>query len=94
MTADVGLTGATPNNLIYVAGEPDHKVSNTDFIDHLEQVIRQRAAVLEQQQADIDVRLAQRFHADGFNGYTRPRDFHPLPLLGIPGGASGTRGNS
>ncbi len=48
--ADVGLTGATPNNLIYVAGEPDHKVSNTDFIDHLEQVIRQRAAVLERQQ--------------------------------------------
>ncbi|MBP9712056.1 MAG: DUF3025 domain-containing protein [Sterolibacterium sp.] len=40
---------------------------------------------IAQQQADIDVRLAQRFHADGFNGYTRPRDFHPLPLLGIPG---------
>jgi (E)-4-hydroxy-3-methylbut-2-enyl-diphosphate synthase len=45
--ADVGLTGATPSNLIYIAGEPDHKVSNEDFIDHLEQVIRQRAAVLE-----------------------------------------------
>ncbi len=55
--ADVGLTGATPNNLIYVAGEPDHKVSNTDFIDHLEQVIRQRAAVLEQQQAALDEKL-------------------------------------
>ena len=45
--ADVGLTGATPSNLIYIAGEPDHKVSNQDFIDHLEQVIRQRAAELE-----------------------------------------------
>lgn len=45
--ADVGLTGATPSNLIYIAGEPDHKVSNEDFIDHLEQVIRQRAAELE-----------------------------------------------
>ncbi len=55
--ADVGLTGATPNNLIYVAGEPDHKVSNTDFIDHLEQVIRQRAAVLERQQAALDEKL-------------------------------------
>ncbi|MDH4040314.1 MAG: flavodoxin-dependent (E)-4-hydroxy-3-methylbut-2-enyl-diphosphate synthase [Gammaproteobacteria bacterium] len=55
--ADVGLTGASPNNLIYVAGEPDHKVSNTDFIDHLEQVIRQRAAVLERQQAELDEKL-------------------------------------
>jgi (E)-4-hydroxy-3-methylbut-2-enyl-diphosphate synthase len=47
--ADVGLTGASPNNLIYVAGEPDHKVSNQDFIDHLEQVIRQRADELDRQ---------------------------------------------
>jgi (E)-4-hydroxy-3-methylbut-2-enyl-diphosphate synthase len=47
--ADVGLTGASPNNLIYIDGEPDHKVSNQDFVDHLEQVIRQRAADLEQQ---------------------------------------------
>ena len=49
--ADVGLTGATPNNLIYVGGEPDHKVSNTDFVEHLEQVIRQRAAELEEARA-------------------------------------------
>jgi (E)-4-hydroxy-3-methylbut-2-enyl-diphosphate synthase len=55
--ADVGLTGATPNNLIYVAGEPDHKVSNTDFVDHLEQVIRQRAIVLEQERAARDEKL-------------------------------------
>ncbi len=45
--ADVGLTGATPNNLIYVGGEPDHKISNEDFLDHLEQVIRNKAAALE-----------------------------------------------
>ncbi|MFT4518287.1 MAG: (E)-4-hydroxy-3-methylbut-2-enyl-diphosphate synthase [Halioglobus sp.] len=49
--ADVGLTGASPSNLIYVAGEPDHKVSNTDFVDHLEQVIRQRATDLEKSRA-------------------------------------------
>jgi (E)-4-hydroxy-3-methylbut-2-enyl-diphosphate synthase len=30
-----------------VAGEPDHKVGNRDFVDHLEKVIRQRAADLE-----------------------------------------------
>ena len=45
--ADIGLTGATPSNLIYVDGEPDHKVANTDFVDHLEQVIREKAAGLE-----------------------------------------------
>ncbi len=52
--ADVGLTGASPSNLIYVGGEPDHKVSNQDFIDHLEQVIRKRAALLEEQRAQAE----------------------------------------
>ena len=45
--ADVGLTGASPNNLIYVDGEPHHKISNEDFVDHLEEVIRARATDLE-----------------------------------------------
>jgi (E)-4-hydroxy-3-methylbut-2-enyl-diphosphate synthase len=55
--ADVGLTGASPNNLIYVAGEPDHKVSNEEFIDHLEQVIRQRAEHLENDRAEQEEKL-------------------------------------
>jgi len=55
--ADVGLTGADPNNLIYLAGEPDHKVSNKDFIDHLESVIRERAAKLEAQRAEVEASL-------------------------------------
>ena len=55
--ADIGLTGASPNNLIYVAGEPDHKVSNQDFVDHLEQVIRQRARELELERAAADDKL-------------------------------------
>jgi len=49
--ADVGLTGATPNNLIYLNGEPDHKVSNQDFVDHLEAVIRERASEIAAQRA-------------------------------------------
>jgi (E)-4-hydroxy-3-methylbut-2-enyl-diphosphate synthase len=55
--ADVGLTGASPSNLIYVNGEPDHKISNEEFVDHLEQVIRQRAADLEQQREEAEQRL-------------------------------------
>ncbi|HBX71807.1 MAG TPA: 4-hydroxy-3-methylbut-2-en-1-yl diphosphate synthase, partial [Halieaceae bacterium] len=58
--ADVGLTGASPSNLIYVDGKPDHKVSNLDFVDHLEQVIRQRAASLETQRAAADAQLIAR----------------------------------
>ena len=42
--ADIGLTGGTPNNLVYVDGAPDHKVVNEELVDHLERLIRQRAA--------------------------------------------------
>ena len=42
--ADIGLTGATPNNLVYSEGKPDHKVTNDELVDHLEAVIRQRVA--------------------------------------------------
>ena len=55
--ADIGLTGASPSNLIYVSGEPDHKVSNEDFIDHLEEVIRERAEQLEQERSTEDSSL-------------------------------------
>jgi (E)-4-hydroxy-3-methylbut-2-enyl-diphosphate synthase len=58
--ADVGLTGASPSNLIYVSGQPNHKVSNKDFVDHLEQVIRQRATELEQERAAADEKLIHR----------------------------------
>lgn len=58
--ADVGLTGATPSNLIYVDGEPDHKVSNSDFVDHLEGVIRARAAKLDDERAEAEAKLIAR----------------------------------
>ena len=55
--ADVGLTGASPNNLVYVDGEPHHKISNEDFVDHLEEVIRARAADLEKLRAAQEEQL-------------------------------------
>ncbi|MCP4842928.1 MAG: flavodoxin-dependent (E)-4-hydroxy-3-methylbut-2-enyl-diphosphate synthase [Halieaceae bacterium] len=58
--ADIGLTGATPSNLIYVDGEPDHKISNADFIDHLEDVIRKRAMQLEQARKEQEEQLIAR----------------------------------
>ena len=58
--ADVGLTGATPNNLIYLGGEAYHKVSNQDFVDHLESVIRDRAARLAAERADAEEQIILR----------------------------------
>jgi (E)-4-hydroxy-3-methylbut-2-enyl-diphosphate synthase len=49
--AQVGLTGASPNNLVYLAGQPDHKVTNDDLVDHLEGQIRAQAELLENQRA-------------------------------------------
>ncbi|HSB97206.1 MAG TPA: flavodoxin-dependent (E)-4-hydroxy-3-methylbut-2-enyl-diphosphate synthase [Spongiibacteraceae bacterium] len=51
--ADIGLTGASPNNLVYVDGKPDHKVVNAELVDHLEQLIRRKAA--DKQQAEKDL---------------------------------------
>ena len=41
--ADVGLTGASPNNLVYIDGKADHKLSNKDLVDSLEKLIRKKA---------------------------------------------------
>jgi (E)-4-hydroxy-3-methylbut-2-enyl-diphosphate synthase len=38
--AEIGLTGASPNNLIYVNGTPDHKVTNAGLVDELEEMVR------------------------------------------------------
>lgn len=51
--ADIGLTGGTPNNLVYVAGSPDHKVSKEQLVDDLEKVIREKAAAKAQQDAEL-----------------------------------------
>ncbi|MCP5330067.1 MAG: flavodoxin-dependent (E)-4-hydroxy-3-methylbut-2-enyl-diphosphate synthase [Pseudomonadales bacterium] len=42
--AEVGLTGATPNNLVYVDGKPHHKVDNERLVDELEAMVRARVA--------------------------------------------------
>ncbi|MEN8216814.1 MAG: flavodoxin-dependent (E)-4-hydroxy-3-methylbut-2-enyl-diphosphate synthase, partial [Pseudomonadota bacterium] len=42
--AHIGLTGGTPNNLLYVGGKADHKVKNEDLVEELERVIRAHVA--------------------------------------------------
>ena len=45
--AHIGLTGGTPNNLIYKGGKPSHKVQNEDLVDELESQIRDKVAEVE-----------------------------------------------
>lgn len=41
--ADIGLTGGTPKNLLYVDGEPNTKLENGQLVDDLERIIRAKA---------------------------------------------------
>ena len=51
--AEIGLTGASPKNLVYVDGIPDHKVSNTNLVDELEAMVRKRIESKQSQSKDI-----------------------------------------
>lgn len=42
--AEIGLTGASPANLAYVDGKPDHKIGNAQLVDELEAMVRRRIA--------------------------------------------------
>lgn len=42
--ADIGLTGGTPSNLVYVEGKPDHKLQSEELVDRLEALVRQKVA--------------------------------------------------
>jgi (E)-4-hydroxy-3-methylbut-2-enyl-diphosphate synthase len=37
---DIGVTGGSPKNLIYIDGKPDHKIESSELADHLEKMIR------------------------------------------------------
>lgn len=47
--ADIGLTGGTPNNLVYVNGKPDHKLDNESLVERLESAIREKARLKQEE---------------------------------------------
>lgn len=57
--AEIGLTGASPNNLVYVDGKPDHKIQNPQLLDELEAMIRRRVANKEAQQTQQEKLIAK-----------------------------------
>ena len=49
--SDFGLTGGTPENLVYLDGKPDHKLEQGNLVDQLEKEIRAKA---QAKQAELD----------------------------------------
>ena len=50
---DIGLTGGGKGtHQVYLAGLPDHRLQNSDVVDHLVALIEQKAAEIEA--ADVD----------------------------------------
>ena len=47
--SDFGLTGGSPANLVYIDGEPDHKIGQENLIDELERKIRLKAELKKSQ---------------------------------------------
>ncbi|MFT7223312.1 MAG: (E)-4-hydroxy-3-methylbut-2-enyl-diphosphate synthase [Cellvibrionaceae bacterium] len=41
--ADIGLAGGTPNNLVYIDGQPATKLGKLNLVDELEKLIREKA---------------------------------------------------
>ena len=54
--ADIGLTGASPKNLIYLDGLPDHKLDNENLVDSLEILIRKKAKKIRQSQSKLPIK--------------------------------------
>jgi (E)-4-hydroxy-3-methylbut-2-enyl-diphosphate synthase len=50
---DVGLTGGSPNNLIYIDGKPAEKLKNENLLDGLEAIVRERVAKKQQALKDV-----------------------------------------
>ena len=62
--ADLGLTGASPNNLIYRDGAPSEKITNANLVDDLEAMIRERVAQKQREAPDTDLGVLK-LGADG-----------------------------
>ena len=54
--AHIGLTGGTPNNLIYIDGKPAQKLTNDNLVDELERLIRRKAAEKQAEDAAVIAR--------------------------------------
>ena len=50
---NIGVTGGSPKNLIYIDGKPDHKVDSSELADHLENLIRDKIKRIKEQETNL-----------------------------------------
>ncbi|MHB0776251.1 flavodoxin-dependent (E)-4-hydroxy-3-methylbut-2-enyl-diphosphate synthase [Halomonas sp. WWR20] len=53
---DVGLTGGSPANLVYLDGKPASKLRNDNLVDDLEKLIREKVREKQAQERDVIAR--------------------------------------
>jgi (E)-4-hydroxy-3-methylbut-2-enyl-diphosphate synthase len=54
--AHVGLTGASPRSLIYIDGAPSHKIENDDIVSHLEELVREKVKLIQENEEKLIVK--------------------------------------
>ncbi|MEQ9568301.1 MAG: flavodoxin-dependent (E)-4-hydroxy-3-methylbut-2-enyl-diphosphate synthase [Pseudomonadales bacterium] len=54
---EIGVTGSSPQSLIYIDGKPHHKVDSSKVLDEMESLIRARATEKAKQKQELDERL-------------------------------------
>jgi len=52
----IGVTGGSPKNLIYIDGKPDHKVESSELAEHLEGLIRKKIKEIKLEEDNLIVK--------------------------------------
>jgi len=50
---NIGVTGGSPKNLIYIDGKPDHKIESGELAEHLENLIRDKIEKIKEQDNNL-----------------------------------------
>lgn len=56
--ADIGVVGASPRSLVYLAGEKSHLIDTTALVDEIEAMVRQKAKAIQQQRQQEIIRTS------------------------------------
>jgi (E)-4-hydroxy-3-methylbut-2-enyl-diphosphate synthase len=57
---DIGFTGGGKGaGMVYMAGKPDHKMDNTQMVDHIVGLVEQRASQIEAEKAASELEAAE-----------------------------------
>lgn len=54
---EIGVTGADPRSLVYIDGEPSHKIDSKNVLEEMEALIRERAAKKQKEKQELEENL-------------------------------------